>query len=174
MPERKLFVMFGIRFLLGAAAREGVCQTLTTLRELNVPADGTYAYSGLIMRNGDLFGTASQGGTVTIQCQNGCGTVFKLSPSMIYRQWGAVVLHSFAGGPDDGYQPTAGLTQGPNGVLYGATSRGGNDTTCDCGIVFELTPPSGLGGSWTETVIHSFSGPDGANPQGVLAMDFQG
>jgi hypothetical protein len=29
-----------------------------------------------------------------------------------------------------------------------------------CGTVFSLTPPASPGGSWTETVLHAFSGGD--------------
>jgi uncharacterized repeat protein (TIGR03803 family) len=44
------------------------------------------------------------------------------------------------------------------GDLYGTTTGGGNST--GCGTVFEVTP----GG--TETVLYSFSGPDGCQPGG--------
>jgi hypothetical protein len=37
-----------------------------------------------------------------------------------------------------------------------------------------MTPPGAPGGPWNETVIHSFSGSDGAGPQASLAIDKNG
>ena len=77
------------------------------------------------------------------------------------------VLHSFTGGAD-GATPTAGVTLGTAGSLYGTTSAGGylgTQYSCQahggCGIVFRLTS---IRGSWTENVLHAFTGPDGAIP----------
>ncbi len=36
--------------------------------------------------------------------------------------------------------------------------------------MFVLTPPKTPGGSWTETVLHSFSGSDGSNPQSGVVV----
>jgi uncharacterized repeat protein (TIGR03803 family) len=56
-----------------------------------------------------------------------------------------------------------------SGNLYGTTSFGGNEA-CQpgCGTVFELSPNSD--GTWTETVLHSFSGTDGDNPSNSLLI----
>jgi uncharacterized repeat protein (TIGR03803 family) len=72
------------------------------------------------------------------------------------------VLYSFAGG-SDGANPEAGLTQGSDGNLYGATYLGG---TANFGTVFRLT----LNG--TETLLHTFGGGsgDGANPSANLVL----
>jgi uncharacterized repeat protein (TIGR03803 family) len=56
---------------------------------------------------------------------------------------GAQTIYSFTGGTD-GANPFGGLTAGRNGVLYGTTQSG---------TVFQLTPPTSLGGTWTESVI---------------------
>ena len=54
-----------------------------------------------------------------------------------------------------------------SGNLYGATSYGGNGNCfLGCGVVFELTPNGG--GTWTETIIHSFSGSDGIGPNALI------
>ena len=55
------------------------------------------------------------------------GTVFQLTPSGT-----ETVLHAFAGGSDDGANPTANLVQGSDGNLYGSTGAGGSsgDGTC--------------------------------------------
>jgi len=70
----------------------------------------------------------------------------------------------------DGANPYAGLIANAAGNLYGTTGNGGDYNS---GTVFELTP--GAGGSWTETVLHSFgSGTDGTAPLGSLVLDAAG
>jgi uncharacterized repeat protein (TIGR03803 family) len=65
------------------------------------------------------------------------------------------VLYSFRGfGLADGAEPNGGVLIGPGGSLYGATYYGG---TNNGGTVYELAPPSSPSGSWTETLLHSFS-----------------
>jgi len=104
---------------------------------------------------------------------NGCGTVFELSPKAGGR-WSEKVLHSFAGG-SDGSLPQGGLIFDKGGNLYGTTT--GNVGSCthtpyvDCGTAFELTRHEG--GSWTQTVLHTFSynGVDGYAPYGSLVFD---
>lgn len=52
--------------------------------------------------------------------------------------------------------------RGNSGNLYGVTEFGG---TYGYGTVYEFAPPSAPGGSWTETVLYSFSDTsDGADP----------
>jgi uncharacterized repeat protein (TIGR03803 family) len=68
------------------------------------------------------------------------------------------------------------------GNLYGTTKYGGTGTcaTADgpisCGTVFRLSPPSTVGGAWTETILYNFLGPggDGAWPQSPLRLDKNG
>jgi uncharacterized repeat protein (TIGR03803 family) len=93
-----------------------------------------------------------------------CGVVFKLSPAGT-----ETVLYSFTGQPDGG-NPEAGLVRDAAGNLYGTTAFGGSSTTCPagCGTVFKLSPTG------TETVLHSFTGPDGANPYAGLVRDAAG
>ena len=69
------------------------------------------------------------------------------------------VLYSFAGSPD-GAVPQSSLISDGSGNFYGTTVYGG---TRDLGTVFQLSP-AGYGG-WNETVLHSFSGKDGAYPE---------
>jgi uncharacterized repeat protein (TIGR03803 family) len=85
------------------------------------------------------------------------------------------VVHSFLGAPD-GVSPNAGLVADAAGNLYGTTVRGGTNSSCSCGTVFELSPPATVGGSWTETILYSFQGGnnDGASPSGTLTFDKQG
>jgi uncharacterized repeat protein (TIGR03803 family) len=77
------------------------------------------------------------------------------------------VLYKFTGGAD-GASPN-GLILDKLGNLYGTTSAGGATGN---GTVFKLEPLPG--GTWKETVLHSFSGPDGASPAAGLVSDASG
>ena len=83
------------------------------------------------------------------------------------------ILYSFTGSADGGY-PQSGLAIDSKGNLFGATQDGGSAATCSCGTVFELSP--GSNGTWTESVIHSFSATngDGNNPFGQPVFDSKG
>ena len=59
--------------------------------------------------------------------------MFKLSPT-----GKETVLYSFTGGAD-GANPLKGLIRDSAGNLYGTTGDGG-DPSCNCGVVFKLTP----------------------------------
>jgi len=79
------------------------------------------------------------------------------------------VLHSFSGGAD-GSAPQAGLIFDAAGNLYGTTFGGGTSSN---GTAFELTPAAG--GTWTEKVLHSFSGgADGSAPLAGVIFDAAG
>jgi uncharacterized repeat protein (TIGR03803 family) len=127
--------------------------------------DGGYPEAGLIAdKNGNFIGTASSGGDVNFN-----GTVFKLTPDGT-----ETVLYTFCARKRcaDGGTPVAGVIGDKEGNLYGTTELGG--THCDgggaggCGTVFKLSPDG------TETVLHSFNGPDGESPFGNLIADSDG
>jgi uncharacterized repeat protein (TIGR03803 family) len=83
-------------------------------------------------------------------------SVLSLNASAITFQ----VIYNFTGGQDGGFPVDAGnLAIDVNGNLYGTTEFGG---ACGQGTLYELSP-NGSGG-WTETVLHSFCGQDGAFP----------
>ncbi|MGA8149439.1 MAG: choice-of-anchor tandem repeat GloVer-containing protein [Terriglobales bacterium] len=78
------------------------------------------------------------------------------------------VLHRFTG--TDGNSPSAGLIFDQSGNLYGTTRYGGGNGS---GVVFELIPNQD--GSWTESVVHSFTGSyDGYRPFATLIFDQAG
>src|SRR5271165_2267195 len=86
------------------------------------------------------------------------------------------VLHYFTGRAGGRY-PYAGLIFDEAGNLYGTSEFGGPFTkTCrraGCGVVFKLAQSSD--GSWTETVLHYFTGgTDGWGPNGGLVLDQAG
>jgi uncharacterized repeat protein (TIGR03803 family) len=134
----------------------------TTLHAFGGEGDGGTPYSGLIFdKSGNLYGAATRGGEGG--CDDGCGTVFELSPSQT--GWTYNVLYSFQGG-DDGGAPVAGLTLDKSGNLYGATeSYGANGG----GTVFELSPSNG---TWTFNVLASMSGSTG--PVVAVTLDKAG
>jgi uncharacterized repeat protein (TIGR03803 family) len=77
-------------------------------------------------------------------------------------------LYTFTGGPDGG-QPMGGLIGDNQGNLYGTTVAGGDGSFgLGHGVIFKLNIASGM-----ETVLHTFTGPDGAAPAAALAWDSQ-
>jgi uncharacterized repeat protein (TIGR03803 family) len=134
-------------------------------------ADGANPVASLIFDGtGNLYGTTEIGGNDTCNAPDGCGVVFKLTPNSD-GSWSESILHTFTGGTDGGV-PAAGLIFDPAGNLYGTTYAGGGGTKCSagCGVVFELKTNSD--GSWTESVLHTFTGgPDGSVPAAALIFD---
>ena len=123
---------------------------------------------------GNLYGTA-QGGYNSCGAGFGCGTVFELvAPPSQGGAWTEQVLHSFTGGPDGGVPRAPAVDS--EGNLYGTTAVGGdvNNAYCaslgftGCGVVFELSRKNG---GWTGSVLHTFEGPDGADPSSSLILD---
>src|SRR5438445_618245 len=116
---------------------------------------------------GNLYGTTQFGGTKA-GFDNG-GTVFRLSPSA--GGWTETLLYSFPGsyfGPD-GDLPGGGVVIDKNGNIFGVAQAGG---AYGGGAVYQLTPSGG--GSYTESIIHSFSGTDGQLPRSTLIFDAAG
>jgi uncharacterized repeat protein (TIGR03803 family) len=130
--------------------------------------DGQLPNEPTLGPDGSLYGTTFQGGAPAD------GLAYRLSPpAMGQTSWTETILYTFAGQPD-GAAPNSRLTFGPNGVLYGTTSRGGADNV---GAVFQLTPPAAGQTQWTERLLHSFAavgGPDGSAPSGGVTMDAAG
>lgn len=125
----------------------------------------------------NLYGSTEKGGNIQGgQCgDQGCGTVFELSPSQ-GGGWSKSTIYTFNFGLDGGY-PSGGVTRDTSGNLYGETLFGGS-FACPgegCGVIYELTPQSG--GSWTFSVPHTFNGLNGSlgrNPSGGLTLDSVG
>jgi uncharacterized repeat protein (TIGR03803 family) len=127
------------------------------------PTDGANPYAGLVQgSDGNFYGTTEFGGTGTNCDVQGCGTVFRISPS-----GGETILHSFGDSPGDGDDAQAGLVQGSDGNFYGTTQLGG---THHSGTVFRIDP------SGTETTLYSFVGSpyDGSEPRAGLVQGSDG
>ena len=105
-----------------------------------------------------LYGTTT-GGYASFYGMYG-GTVFEAGVE--------TPLYTFTGGPDGG-QPMGGLIGDNQGNLYGTTVAGGDGSFgLGHGVIFKLNIASGM-----ETVLHTFTGPDGAAPAAALAWDSQ-
>jgi uncharacterized repeat protein (TIGR03803 family) len=129
-------------------------------------ADGFYADTDLALDPaGNLYGTTVQGGDF------GSGTVWRLHPNGD-GSWTHTVLYSFTGGTD-GAEPYKGVTLDGAGNLYGtAVTGGGGACEGGCGVAYRL---ANAGGTWTETVIHPFTGgDDGSGPGARLTLDDNG
>ncbi len=159
--------------------------TETTLYSFTGDTDGGGPVANVIFdTNGNLYGTTVGGGTTSgVNCgaSVGCGVVFELSPpSSGAGPWTDTPIYAFNGKTDGSY-PYAGVIFDPKGNLYGTTATGGAKSspvckrTNGCGVVFELTPPTGGSGGWTEKAIYSFvSGNDGGFPYAGLIFDTNG
>jgi len=154
---------------------------------------GQYPNGSLIFdKSGAIYGTTKAGG------DNNVGTVFQLTPPATPGSaWTESVLHSFS--QTEGFFPTAGLVfdrcarslddgaekrrcdlrpEAPergfghreSRALYGTTRGYGYGG----GTVFKLTPPATAGGAWTESVLHTFTGPNAANPFSGVTFDATG
>jgi uncharacterized repeat protein (TIGR03803 family) len=145
-------------------------------------SDGAFPDGSLIAdSSGALYGTTQDGGGGGgTRCGgvavSGCGTVFKLAPTQS-GGYTESILYRFSGG-SDGQEPTAALTPGADGALYGTTTHGGAGqcTTpaevSGCGTAFELKrTPSG---QYVERILWRFHGTDGAVLQSTLVADAHG
>ena len=133
-------------------------------------SDGQQPRAGLVFDvAGNLYLTTAAGGIGGCWFYGGygCGTVVKLAPNPD-GSWTESVLYTFTGG-EDGGNPWSTLLFDAAGNLYGTTMYGG---AYGNGAVFELSPTPD--GSWTEGVLHSFIGADGAQPSGALTFDTAG
>ena len=141
----------------GSNGLEVVAQSFSIIYNFTNGSDGASPTAGLVLSNNTLYGTASAGGA------DGDGTVFSV------RTGGTdfTTLHSFPSSPNDGADPSAGLTlSGTN--LYGTSWEGGTNGT---GTVFAVnTDGSGF------AVLHTFSAAnnninsDGTHPYAGLVL----
>jgi uncharacterized repeat protein (TIGR03803 family) len=148
----------GGTFGMGTVFKLATTGVETVLHDFAGGADGQLPYGGVILgSNGNLFGTTSFGGA------SDKGTIFEVNPV----SGKSKIIYNFSGG-SDGSLPYAGLVSDAEGNLYGTTLEGG-DPSCNspqgCGTVFKAS----MNGA--ETVLYSFTGPDGERPQDSLILD---
>lgn len=164
-PCRTLAALIAVLISVGSALAQ---RPLLTLHRFQGGNDGENPAASLIQdKAGNFYGTTEYGGAGGFY-----GTVFLIAPPTTKGgAWTQTILYSFRN-QGDGARPTAGLTFGSDGNLYGTTS---DSNAGGYGEVFQLAPPTTKGGAWTETVLYSFKGgADGAYPFGGLIFDRQG
>ncbi|HXM24292.1 MAG TPA: choice-of-anchor tandem repeat GloVer-containing protein [Terriglobales bacterium] len=123
--------------------------------------DGQTPDGGLVLgASGGLYGVTGLGGV------HNQGTVFKFA--FIGGHWKQTVLYDFPNCAD-GCFPGRTLAFDKLGNLYGVSDGGLQDCGYTCGVVFKLTPQTS--GTWTYSVLHKFTGKDGAFPWGVIVDD---
>jgi len=122
-------------------------------------SDGAYPqWSNLILdEEGNLYGTTTEGGTY------GDGVAFRLSPSN--RGWRETVLYAFG---TDGTHPSGALVFDHAHNLYGMTEAGG---PMNYGTLYQLRYSNR---TWSQTVLHNFTGSDGAYPESGLTVGRKG
>lgn len=148
--------LFPCIFVWVAITLVASAQTVTTLHNFTLTDGALPQFVTLAQgRDGNIYGSTVIGGTSTA-CGPGCGTVFKVTPK------GTLTSVSFGVGGTEGANPESGLALGTNGFLYGTTNSGGASGN---GEVFSLNPKTKV-----VTVLHSFTGSDGANPEGSLTL----
>ena len=108
----------------------------------------------------NMYGTTRFGGDLS--CDGfGCGVVYELSPPAKGGAWSYTTLYDFEGG-NDGATPAGYMVFDGAGNLYGITEYGGQNEN---GTIFRLSPSGDGGSPWAESVLHRFTGSDGAVPR---------
>ncbi len=176
-PRMFALILFVIVSVSVCAAQQQAYSVLYSFQGYN-SGDGGHPAGPLVADSGgNLYGITGNGGPTCAPI--GCGTVFELSPpAQQGGAWTETVLYDFQP-VNDGNYPVGGLVRDQAGNLYGVTFLGGTSSVCTsgqgCGTVFELSPPSQPGGSWTETILYSFNGGnDGWWPYGSVISDSVG
>jgi uncharacterized repeat protein (TIGR03803 family) len=112
---------------------------LTTLHSFN-GVDGRVPYAALVPgTDGNFYGTTQMGG-ISSACPDGegCGTIFRITPSGILKTLYNLCTQSNCA---DGKYPLSSLVQDTNGTFYGTVENGGMYmcSTIGCGTVFSLS-----------------------------------
>jgi uncharacterized repeat protein (TIGR03803 family) len=105
--------------------------------------------------DGNFYSTNYDGGA------SGCGQVFKVTPGGV-----VTFLHDFSG--VDGSFPVSAPVEAPNGVFYGASFSDAEGPCYNLGVIYSVTSTG------TFNALHTFTGPDGSNPEAQLAVGSDG
>ena len=115
----------------------------TNLYSFEGPGGAFPLYQGLVMdQRGNLYGTTSDGGK-SLNCEDGCGVVFRLTQWADGGSWYESGMYSMEGGVD-GLGPLSGNVVVSGGAVYGMTPSGGN-LSCTgfgagCGVIYRIGP----------------------------------
>ncbi len=136
----------------------------TVLFSFNTGTGGNFPDGNVILdKTGRIYGQTTGGGGTFY------GTIFRLTPTESGK-WMESVLHTFSS--TDGGGPYSSLSlDARTNIFYGTSFEGAGGS----GVVFELAPPAGGAGAWTDTVLHTFTGgSDGSGPLGPVVWDANG
>jgi uncharacterized repeat protein (TIGR03803 family) len=152
--------LFGTTYSGGSTAGYGtvfeILANLTYKTGQSFPPAGAVPRGGLHLQGGKLYGTTTGGGA-------------GLSGGTIFEVTGTTPLYTFTGGTD-GAEPAGSLVGDGGNNLYGTTSAGGTGTFgLGSGVVFQYNTST-----QKESVLHTFSGSDGATPVAGLVRDSHG
>jgi uncharacterized repeat protein (TIGR03803 family) len=161
MKSSKSLLTLGLALACAAIALSlSVCaqaQTFTSLysfcTESGCP-DGAGPFGTMVQgRDGDIYGITQSGGS------SGSGTFFKFTTADAL-----TTLYTFCPSSPctDGATPFGGLVLATDGDFYGVTFEGGG--TYGYGTVFKITAAGKL------TVLHTFEGTDGEEPEAALVQ----
>jgi len=156
---------YGTIFKLSRAGSGWILHTIYTFQG---GSDGAYPLSRLVFGpDGTLYGTVgSRSGTTS--------SVYNLRPqpnacTTALCPWQETIIYN---GSSDGYPNAGALIFDSAGNIYGT---GGGGLSCQlgpCGVVYKLTHS---GGSWTESILYSFTGgDDGQTPYAGVTFDLAG
>jgi uncharacterized repeat protein (TIGR03803 family) len=128
--------------------------------------NGSYPNGLTPANDGDFYGATFTGGTGN-DCGEGCGAVFKITPTGELTSFYSFCLQGLF--CPDGANPAGGLVQATNQNFYGTTSLWGANAS---GTIFQLTPQGDV------TTLYSFCAEtncdDGSSPQGTLIQATNG
>ena len=150
-----LFRGCGVVYKLDPSGNETVIHTFEGNSDGREPEWGNL----LVDQADNLWDMTVYGGEGSL----GLGVVYKIS-----KTGEESIVHRFAGGPNDGEEPQGGLIQDKDGTFYGTTAAGGSGPFGDCGTVFQMYKSGEL------TILHSFIGTDGCQPNASLVTDAAG
>jgi uncharacterized repeat protein (TIGR03803 family) len=136
-------------------------QTFSTLSDFNGP-DGAFPYFVALAQGADgaFYGTTGSGGKRSPTCgQDGCGTVFKVTPDGILTTLDLTSAEGFA--------PAAGVILATDGNLYGTTQSGG---AYGRGTVLSLSTMGTLTALYSFCAQEGYPCPDGSQPTSGLVQ----
>jgi hypothetical protein len=180
-PRRGRCLLFVMTFITpvmvaGVVSAAASAASFTVLHRFSGGSDGWRPVTALTQgQDLALYGMTAGGGGAACPPGNPgppeCGTVFKLTPPGGPSEgWRLTTLYRFQGGQRDGVVgfgfPEGGPVLGEDGSVYGTNLQGG---IFGVGTAFKLTPPSGPGKPWRETILYNFVPIDGSPWNSLVA-----